>query len=60
MAFLLKKDCQAFNIEALRSYISDKNVSRNTIQAIRGVYGRYGLTYYLDLLANVYLDMYWK
>ena len=41
-------------------YISDENVSRNTIQAIRGVYGRYGLTYYLDLLANVYLEMYWK
>ncbi|MCR4998597.1 MAG: hypothetical protein K6A05_02010 [Lachnospiraceae bacterium] len=39
-------------------YIGSENVSRNTIQAVRGVYGRYGLTYYLDLLANVYLEMY--
>ncbi|WP_294216914.1 MurR/RpiR family transcriptional regulator [Pseudobutyrivibrio sp.] len=39
-------------------YIGNEHVSRNTIQAVRGVYGRYGLTYYLDLLVNVYLEMY--
>jgi hypothetical protein len=39
-------------------YMSDEHVSRDTIQAVRGVYGRYGLTYYLDLLANVYLEMF--
>lgn len=39
-------------------YIGNEHVSRDSIQAVRGVYGRYGLTYYLDLLANVYLDIY--
>lgn len=39
-------------------YISNEHVSRDSIQAVRGVYGRYGLTYYLDLLANVYLELY--